>query len=140
MRKTNDGGHVIPTVIGTNEDEMAALEQLGPLTRRAIYESPVRYCASGILKQIEGAEEAERKKYPEHMRHMVRFDPKNPQLDQHLAHGLIIESAKTLRKDRDEVDAILGIKPIVPKRNTVTDLRIVRAERVSARRFRRFCR
>jgi hypothetical protein len=140
MRSTNDGGHIVRAAIGTVDDEMAALEQLGPMVRLAIYESPVRWSALAVLKNIEAAEETERRKYPEHIRHLVRLDPLNPELDKHMARGLLIESAKAIRKDRDEADALLGVKPIIPRQGTTRDLRVLRAERVAERRARRFYR
>lgn len=140
MRKTNDGRHVIPTVVGTTDDEMAALEKLGPLTRRAIYESPIRYAAIGILGQIEAEQERLRLKYPEHLRHRVVVDPKDPRLDQSIARGLVIESAKTISLDRSREDAILAVKPIVPRRGSALDLKVLRQERAAERRMRRFCR
>jgi hypothetical protein len=140
MRSTNDGGHVVRAAIGTVDDEMAALEQLGPLVRLAIYESPVRWSALAVLTDLRSAEEAERKKYPEQIRPFINFDPLNPELDKSLARGILIESAKTIRKDRDEADALLGVKPIIPRQGTTRDLRVLRAERVAERRARRFYR
>ena len=48
---SNDGGHVCEIHIGgTIADEMNALDQLGPLTRQVIYDSPIRYSADAVLK------------------------------------------------------------------------------------------
>jgi hypothetical protein len=140
MRGTNDGGHVIPTVVGTVEDEMAALERLGPLTRRAIYEAPVRYAALGIIGQIEAEQERQRALYPEHVRGRIVIDPKRPDLDRSLARGIAIESRKTIMRDRSEADALLGVKPIVPRRGAAADLKVLRSERAAERRMRRLCR
>ena len=82
---TNDGGHVIKVFMGTTADEMNALEQLGPIARKAIYDSPIRYAASAVLEQLREYEKELQEKAPPNF--VVRLDPKDPRLDAAIAHG-----------------------------------------------------
>jgi hypothetical protein len=113
---TNDGGHVIALFTeGTATDEMNALDQLGPLARQVIYDSPIRYSAGAVLKQLRDYEESERQKLPPEIRHLVHLNPRDPKIDAAIAKGLVDDSIKTMLKDRSEQDAMLGVKPLVPK-------------------------
>lgn len=138
MRKTNDGKHKVQSVVGTTDDEMDALDKLGPLMRRAIYESPIRWSALAVIRQVEDAQERERLRYPAHVRDKIILDPKDPRIDAGMARGLLIESGKIIRMDRDEADALLGVKPIIPRHGTTRDLKVLRSERIAERRARRF--
>lgn len=140
MKRTNDGGHVIGMVLGETREEMAALDRLGPLMRRAINEAPIRYSALGVIRQVEDEQERRRQRLPEGLRHHLVLDPSDYLLDAHMARGLLIESRKTIARDRDEADAALGVEPIVPRRGSTRDIRVVRSERTAERRARRFYR
>lgn len=129
---TNDGGHKMGVVIGSLAEEMAALESLGPLTRAAIANSPIRYCAFGILRQIRSTEEQIRNRFPPAAWHRIHLDPKEPNLDLSIAEGLKQDSLMTIRRDRSEEDALLGIKPMIPRYS----VRSLREQRRTARRIR----
>lgn len=129
---TNDGGHVIELFIGTIEDEMAALEALGPLARRAICESPVRISAQPILKQLQEFEKKQLEKITENIRHYYRINFADPQFDGYVARGITEDARKTLLKDCTEQDANTGVVPMVPR----ISVKSIREQRRSARRVR----
>jgi hypothetical protein len=129
---TNDGDHVIAMYTGTAAEEMAALEQLGPLTRQAIYDSPIRYSAIPILKQIRDYEEEQRNMAPSEMRHLVNVDPKDPRLDVHVALGVRDNSIKIVGQDRSQHDAEISVIPLRPR----ISVKSIREQRRSARRVR----
>ena len=127
---TNDGGHVIDIFMGSTADEMAALDQLGPLTRQAIYNSPIRYAATPVLQQVRDYEKELQAKAPPNF--VVRLDPKDPRLDAALAKGLIQRSIEIVMKDRSEQDAKAGVVPLVPK----IGVKSIREQRRTLRRIR----
>ena len=129
---TNDGGHVCSLYIGPSEDEMVALDALGPLTRRALCDAPVRYSAVPILLQIREFEEGQRARFPEHVRDRFRIDPAEPIFDQMVADGLREDARQLLLRDRSEYDAQLGLKPLRAK----VTVKSIREQRRSARRVR----
>src|SRR5882762_60609 len=122
---TNDGGHAVRVALGTVVEDMNALDSLGPLTRRAIHDSPVRYAAPTILKQIDDF----LLKFPEHARERVRLDP---QLDKMIADGLRKDARAVILKDRSEWDAEVSVKPLVPH----ISVRSLREQRRSTRKIR----
>lgn len=132
---TNDGGHIIDVAIHSASEEMAALEQLGPVTRSAIANSPIRYAALPVLKQIKDFCDEQLKMVAPEMREMYRrgrFNPQNPELDSFIAKGLIEDARKTILKDRSEHDAQIGVVPLVPKITVKT----LREQRRVARKVR----
>jgi hypothetical protein len=130
---TNDSGHDIRILIaGTAADEMNAMDQLGPLTRRAIHNAPIRYAALAIMMQIREVENQQRARFPEHVRHLVHIDPKDPKLDANIAHGLREDSIATVLRDRSQFDADIGVKPIVAK----VSVKSIREQRRSLRKVR----
>lgn len=122
---TNDGGHVVPVSIGSVAADMEALDSLGPLTRRAIHDSPIRYAAPAILHQVDEF----LLKFPESMRDRIRRDP---QLDGMIAAGLREDARKVVQKDRSDWDAEMGIKPLVPR----ISAKSLREQRRSARKIK----
>lgn len=82
--------------------------KLGPLVRKALNEAPLQVSAAKILADVEAV------RHPQDEN--LRLDPKDPELDKRLAHGILMESAKTVAKDRAAEDAMLSIKPIIPKK------------------------
>lgn len=129
---TNDGAHAVDIFIGTTDAEMAALEELGPLTRRAICDAPIRFSAVPILQQLKEFEQEQLKKIPEEVRSRYRINFSDPALDAHVARGLVEESRRLLLKDCTEQDANLGVIPLVPK----ISVKSIREQRRSARRIR----
>lgn len=104
---TNDGGHLIRIYHGPRQDEMAALDSLGPLTRAMIHQSPIRFSAAAILQQFREFEEKQRARFPG-----LNLDPKDPRLDRMIAEQLPMQALDAIRKDRSEEDAQVGIKPL----------------------------
>ena len=130
---SNDGGHVVEIYAsGTISDEMNALDQLGPLTRQAIYDSPIRYSAGAVLKQIRDYEEQQRKLVPEMFRSRFCIDPRHQDIDRAVADGLVKNSVEIVLRDRSEVDAMLGVKPL---RSNV-GVKSIREQRRSLRKVR----
>lgn len=115
MLKNNDGGHDIEVVSGGSiSDEMNALDALGPLTRQAIYDSPIRYAAVSVMQQIKEFEAQQRLKYPENVRHLLHLDPAQPDLDRNIAEGLNQHSKTVIARDRSQLDAEIGVIPLRP--------------------------
>lgn len=130
---SNIGNHAVAFIFANlPHDEMAALDALGPLTRAAICNCPVQYSAAAVLKQIHDYEAELRLKYPEHVRHLLHIDPKDPKLDHNVARGVGLDALKVLKLDRDEIDAEAGIIPLVPK----IGVRSLREQRRSTRKIR----
>ena len=132
MRSTNDGGHAIELAVHSPDEEMAALDALGPVTRQAIYDSPIRYSALPILKQVLDFEEEQRQKLPEHLRAAFRIDPKDPRLDLNIARDLREDSLKTILKDRSAEDANAGVIPLRARYS----VKSIREQRRSLRKIR----
>lgn len=129
---TNDGGHTIEVRIGTMQDEMQALDALGPITRRAIYELPMRISAAAVLLELKNFEEKELLKIPEGRRHLYCISFSDPRLDQYVADGLREAARETLKRDFTEQEADYGMKPIVP----TYSVKSLREQRRSTRRIR----
>jgi hypothetical protein len=129
---TNDGGHVTQLFVGTTEAEMEALDALGPLTRRAICESPIRISAQPILQQLQEFEQKQLVTIPVEVRHLYRLNFSEPRLDQFVAAGITEDSRQKLLKDCAEVDANAGVIPLVPR----ISVKSIREQRRSARRIR----
>lgn len=110
--------------------ELAALEDLGPLTRRAICESALPTLAYSIVAQIIDvnekieAENVEREKRGEPLRGYI--DPKHPELDRRFAVGVVENNFKliagdvALLGDRSVEWATMGIKPLVARPSAKT--------------------
>ena len=121
--------------------EMAALDDLGPLTRRAICESPLPTLACTIVSQIielNDKIEAENKLRAERdMPQRAYVDPKHPDLDRRLAAGVFQNNYMIILNDPElehaEDHARMGIKPLVPKLSAKTARERRRTE---GRRFR----
>jgi hypothetical protein len=129
---SNDGDNPIAIVYGNSDDERAALDQLGPLTRHALCYAPIRYAALGILQQIKDLEAQIRLQYPPELRDRVILNPCEPRLDRAIADGLKQDSLKVLKQDRSDRDAELGVTPIEAK----ITVKSIREQRRSARRIR----
>jgi hypothetical protein len=129
---TNDGGHITELYVGSVDDEMAALEQLGPLTRCAIYDSPIRFSAVPILQQLREFEAEALKRIPQNKRHLYCINFAEPQFDRSIADGVLEEARKFILKDRSEYDANIGIKPLIAR----VSVKSLREQRRSARRIR----
>lgn len=82
------------------EEEMAAVDSFGPLTRRAFNEGPLSVLAAITLREVE----------PYHL------DLQDPRVDAALAEGLRKLFLDLLLLDRPREDAELGLRPLVPRR------------------------
>lgn len=124
------------------ELEIAALDDCGPLTRRAICESPLPTLACSIISQIielnDKIEEENKKRAA--LGHPLRpyVDPKHPDLDRRLALGVIENNARMIAGDVELGDralewAKMGIKPLIarPSAKTARERR-----KTEGRRFR----
>lgn len=129
---TNDGGHNIRLLVGSREDEMNALDALGPLTRRAIHELPVRMAAIPILQELQAFEKRELEKIPEDRRHLYQIRFSDPRLDQHVADGIRAAAKVALMEQLSEEDADRGIKPILAR----VSVKSIREQRRSLRKVR----
>ena len=107
-RGINSGRNAAVYIRTPITEEMDALDRLGPLVRAALNEAPLQISATKVLSDIE----AVRHPHDENL----RLDPKDPELDKRLAHGILMESAKTVAKDRAPEDAALSIKPLRPRK------------------------
>lgn len=145
-RRRGDNGNGTPrttfTALALEHEEMAALDDLGPRTRRAICESPLNFLAVTIVSQIIEindkieAENEQRQKRGEPLRPYV--DPKNPDLDQRLAIGVVESGFTAIANDEELGDralecARMGIKTLVarPTARTARERR-----KTEGRRFR----
>jgi hypothetical protein len=82
--------------------EMECYEQLGPLSRQAINEAPLKILAAPIVIDI--------KKFFEEKK--IDFDLHAQKLDASIAKGIRGDTLRTILKDRTEQDALLGMKPL----------------------------
>lgn len=130
-------GMAVPEIL-----ELAALEDLGPLTRRAICEGPLPTLAVSIVEQIIAVNdqiEAENKLREARgipLRGYV--DPKHPELDRRFAIGVVENNFKLIASDKGLGDraldwAKMGVKPLIgrPSAKTARERR-----RTEGRKFR----
>lgn len=99
--------------------EMAALDDLGPMTRKVLVDGPLSILASSIVSQIIEyndkieAENLELQKQGKPLKSYL--DPKHPALDRKLAEGALALHVQMIATDRSIEDAKIGLKPLVPK-------------------------
>lgn len=98
------------------DTEFESMDQLGPNARQALRDSPIKWLAYAIVKQIAEAEEEIRAKLPEDQRENFSLDLQHPDLDRNIARGIMLQSMQTLLKDRSNEDAAAGIVPLRSKR------------------------
>lgn len=122
--------------------ELAALEDLGPLTRRAICESPLPTLAVSIVEQVIAVNdkiEAENKLRAERgLPQRGYIDPKHPELDRRFAIGVVENNFKIIAGDQELGDraldwAKMGCRPLIgrPSAKTARERR-----KTEGRRFR----
>jgi hypothetical protein len=116
LKRENVGDHKVLYIRTTCDEEFDAFDQLGPMLRTALCDSPIKSSSVAIVQQIQEKNEQIR---IENDRRRVYgmpparlLDPKDPQLDAYLARAFLAMNAQNLMKDRSEEDAMLGIKPI----------------------------
>lgn len=96
--------------------ELAALDDLGPLTRAAICNAPLGVLAYSIVSQVVGvndkihAENIQRAALDMPLRPYL--DPKDPRLDFNLAKGVKQHQFNLLAADRTPEDAQMGLVPL----------------------------
>ena len=133
MRGINDGGHAVLIYEGGQiEDEMNAFDQLGPITRDVLHNSPIRYSAACLVKQLKDVEAERRLQLPSHVRHLYRIDPRDPKVDTSVANGIKAQNLEVLLRDRSEHDANIGVIPLVPN----IGVKSLREQRRSLRKTR----
>lgn len=124
VRRLNNGRGVPAGTLGGVPEllELAALEDLGPLTRRAICESPLPTLAYSIVSQvieINDKIEAENMQRAERDLPQLKYvDPKEPELDRRLAIGVVENNFKMIAGDVELGDravewAKMGARPLV---------------------------
>jgi len=101
------------------ELELAALEDLGPLTRRAICYAALPTLAYSIVSQIiefNDKIEAENLARAERGEQLKPYlDPKEPQLDLNLAKGIFQHNAQLILIDGTKDGAVDSMKILTPK-------------------------
>lgn len=139
MREIGNNGYAIYKRETTSrEEEMAALECFGPLTREAIMNAPISILAYGTLNEtiaeyekVKAASIAKLKeRYPnitdEQLPKFPELNLKRPDVDAGIARGIMMSAYHMVIKDREkkdnrtkeerERDAALSLQPIVTKR------------------------
>jgi hypothetical protein len=98
------------------ELEFAAMEDLGPLTRRAICDAPLGMLAVPIVDQIiarnDQIEEENRKRATQGAPQIPYLDPKEPRLDAFMAQHVTKHNYELLLKERAPIDALAGVQPL----------------------------
>lgn len=105
-RQSNAGTIQAPQALAEIGAEMAALDALGPLTRRAITEAPIAVLAAPILAQIQ----------THNAKGGRQVDVREAEVDRHLALAVGRLCYSIIAKDRDEHDAVLGLRPLRARR------------------------
>ena len=125
MQHDTNNGHkeTVRTFQVSAEVEFAAFDQLGPLTRQTLRDSPLPWLAYAIVKQIRDEEARLMAQMPEWQRSNFHLDLKNPQLDRNIANGILQQSAQVLLRDRSPEDTKLGMQPLRPRRTVRSDYR-----------------
>jgi hypothetical protein len=110
--------------------EVAAYEELGPVTRRMIDGCPMKILAYPIVQDIRKFEEEQRIKLK---RPDLTLNLQDPKLDSNIARGLLEKNFELMSKDNPAL-AEMGLKPLVAK----PSVRTARLNRGSARVRRMF--
>jgi hypothetical protein len=96
--------------------EMAAMEDLGPLTRRAICDAPLGILATPMVDQITAKNDEifeENKRREAAGAPLVPYlNPQDPRLDAFMAQSVVKLNYELLLKERLPIDALAGIKPL----------------------------
>lgn len=105
--------------------EMAALEDLGPKTRHALTNAPLKIHAVSIVSQIidvnDQIEAENHKRAAAGQPQRPYLDPKNPDLDARLANGVLQHNVELLSADRGIEEAIRGVRPLKARYNPKTE-------------------
>lgn len=123
QRGSNVGKVAANIITDTATDEMDAMEQLGRNTRAALCDAPIKFSAISVLQSVREHEEKLRSQLPEEQRPLLVLDPKNLDLDMHLARGLMMQSVKIIAQDRSIEDAQSSIRLLRPRRTVRPDYR-----------------
>lgn len=98
------------------EIEMAAMEDLGPLTRHAICNAPLGILATPMVDQItaknDEIEVENRRRAAAGAPLLAYLDPQDPRLDAFIADSVVKLNYELLLKEREPIDALAGIKPL----------------------------
>ncbi len=125
-RGDNAGVHEVLYIIADGAEEMAAFESLGPRTRQALRDAPMKTSATSIVDQLaQKSDEARQRCEAAGMPWPGPFNPHDPRLDGMIAAGIVGQSTIVLMRDRSRADAELGVKPIRPRRVRVGRKRFV---------------
>jgi len=115
-RGDNFKGFDAPVMALNGEQELEAFDKLGPCTRQAMRDSPIKWSAAAIIIQIEHEQERVRALLPEFQRVLFKIDLKDPDLDRNIARGIMLQAMQILMRDRSREDAELGIRPLRARR------------------------
>lgn len=119
--------------------EMAALEDLGPKTLRAIDHSPLPILAHSVVVQLIEAnakiEKINERLVAAGLPERPYLDAKHPALDEALAKGIMQDTLKLLASERSIDDALAGMKPLRGQMSAKTTRENARYKR-QARRWR----
>lgn len=145
VKKNNNGRAAgVNTGFASIDEEFAALEDLGPKCRHALTAGPMPVLASKIVEQIidyNDQVEAENEQLAaQGLQPRRRYlDPKDPQLDEALAKGVLQCHLETMLKDgiSDLERATSGMKPLIGKRSPKSAREQAKAERLARRYMRR---
>lgn len=110
-RGDNVGNHKGPLGVVDAVFEMECFEELGPISRLAIIESPLKVLAAPIVLDIYKFEEEKRKTNPE-----FYLNLQDPRLDAAVAKGIRSDSLRVVLADRTEEEAKAGMIPLRPRR------------------------
>lgn len=120
VKRGSNGANVPgPRGMALASHEMAALDDLGPMTRKVLVEGPLSILATSIVSQIieyNDKIEAENLDLANQGKPQKAYlDPKHPALDRKLAEGALALHVQMIATDRSIEDAKMGLKPLVPR-------------------------
>lgn len=138
-RGSNTGNHqgvmgAVPSVY-----DLAALDDLGPLTRSVIVNGPLKTLAYPVMKQImdrnDKIEEQNQARQVAGLDPYPYLDPREPRLDELIANSVLQYQLELMSKDRELEFATAGIIPLRP-RPSAKSVREQRRAMRGARRWR----
>ena len=105
--RTQNGTAILGLVAKVERtSELEAQDAFGPMTRQAIYDSPIAVLAWPMLQQIIEFNEKRA------ALNLPPVNPLDPMVDASIAKGVRDQAFTTILKDRSEQDARLAMKPI----------------------------
>jgi hypothetical protein len=118
-RGDNNKGFYLPhgVAITPTQEELDAFDQLGPIARQAMRDSPIKWSAAAILQQVRDEEARIRATLPDGQKELfIGFDLQNPDFDRNIARGVAMQSIQIVAQDRSKEDALASIVPLRPRK------------------------